>query len=175
MKTSQALVILDAQANMFDEEFCIYKADRIIKVLSSLIEEARGKGVLVIYMRNNGGEGEPDEKGTPGWEIHPLLRPTAKDIVIDKQNPDAFENTSLKGYLEAQGIEQLVIAGMQTEMCVETSVRRAVELGYEIIVVEDGHSTFDFDDMKAVDEINRVNVELQAIAQVVSADKIEFK
>ncbi len=175
MKASQALVVLDAQVNMFDEEFSIYESERIIQVLSSLIKEARRKGVIVIYVRNNGGEGEPDEMGTSGWEIHSSLKPAEKDVIVDKQSPDAFENTNLKEYLESQGIQKLVIAGMQTEMCVETSVRRASEIGYEIIVVEDGHSTFDFDDMVAIDEINRVNTELRTIAQVVRAENIGFK
>jgi len=101
--------------------------------------------------------------------------PTAKEIVIDKQGSDAFENTKLKGHRDKQGIKQRVIAGMQTEMCVESSARRAVEFGYELIIVEDGHSPFDFDDMKTVDEIARVNNELSEIAQVENAENIAFK
>jgi len=174
MNPSEALLIVDAQVNMFDEEFSIYKADSMIKVLSSLIEKARAKAVPVIYLRNNGGEGEPDEMGTPGWEIHLAIMPAAEEIVIDKQGPDAFENTKLKGHLEELGIKQLVIAGMQTEMCVEATTRRAVELGFDVNLVEDGHSTFDFDDIKAVDEIARVNNELSEIARVVNAEIIAF-
>jgi len=175
MNTSQALVIMDAQVNMFDEKFPLYDGDRIIEVLLMLIEAARKKGVVVIYMRNNGGEGEPDEKGTPGWEIHPMIKPKATEIVIDKHSPDAFENTKLQDYLEKEGIEQLIIAGMQTELCVETSANRAVELGYEVVVVADGHSTFDFDDTKAVDEIERVNAKLAEIARVANAAEIRFQ
>lgn len=174
MRKVQALVIVDAQVNMFDEEFSIYEGDRIIKVLSGLIEKARHKGVSVIYLRNDGGEGEPDEMGTPGWEIHPSISPIPNEVIIDKQSPDAFENTNLQKHLEERVIERLVIAGMQTEMCVETSTRRAIELGYEVVLVEDGHSTFDFDDMKAVDEIRRVNAEFGKLAQVVLAKDVEF-
>lgn len=174
MNTSQALVILDAQVNMFDEEFSVYEGERIVGVLSSLIVAARSQGVSVIYVRNSGGEGEPDEKGTPGWEIHPVLKPTTTEIVIDKDSPDAFENTNLQAHLAAQGIKKLVVGGMQTEMCVDTSVRRAIELGYEVVLVEDGHSTFDFDDLKAVDKISQVNTGLRAIAQVVKAENIVF-
>ena len=159
---------------MFDEKFSIYDGDRIVLVLSGLVEKARVKGVSVIYLRNDGGEGEPDEVGTPGWEIHPLIRPMPNEVIVDKQGPDAFENTNLQIYLEERGIERLVIAGMQTEMCVKTSAHRAIELGYEVVLVEDGHSTFDFDDLKAVDEIRRVNAEFRKLAQVVFAKNIKF-
>ena len=174
MTSQQALVIVDAQVNMFDEEFSIFDADRIISVLSNLIDKARAKDIPVIYVRNNGGEGEPDELGTPGWEIHPSITPQSNDVVIDKQGPDAFDNTNLEKTLKEQGIDNLVIAGMQTEMCVESSSRRAVELGYKVVLVEDGHSTFNFDDFNAEDEISRVNSEMRAIAEVKTADSIAF-
>jgi nicotinamidase-related amidase len=95
--------------------------------------------------------------------------------VIDKQGPDAFHNTDLEKVLKERGINQLVIAGMQSEMCIETSVRRAVKLGYEVTLVANGHSTFDFEDMSAVDEIKRVNEEIGKIAKVEKADRIVFR
>ncbi|MAT41396.1 MAG: cysteine hydrolase [Anaerolineaceae bacterium] len=174
MNPRQVLIIIDAQVNMFDENFSIFDSDRIINVLSSLIDKAHEKNVPVIYVRNNGDDGEPDQPGTPGWEIHPSIKPQVDDIVIDKQGPDAFHNTDLAKVLKKQGITDLVIAGMQTEMCVETSSRRAVELGYDVILVEDGHSTFNFDDLNAENEISRVNREIKAIAKIVKADNIEF-
>lgn len=68
MNTKTALLVIDSQVNMFDESFHIYQADKIISTLSNLIEKARSKDVPVIYLRNNGPAGEPDETGTPGWE-----------------------------------------------------------------------------------------------------------
>jgi nicotinamidase-related amidase len=174
MKSSQALMIIDAQVNMFDENFSIYQGDRIIKILSLLIDKARAKGVSAIYVRNNGGEGEPDEVGTEGWEIHPAILPRAKETVIDKQGADAFENTNLREILEEENIKELIIAGMQTEVCIESTTKRAIELGYKIVLVEDGHSTFDFDDMNAIDEINRVNRELRPLVNLLKAENIEL-
>jgi len=72
MRNISALLILDAQVNMFDESFQIHRADEIISTLSGLIEKARSKDIPVIYLRNNGPAGEPDEPGTPGWDIHHL-------------------------------------------------------------------------------------------------------
>lgn len=174
MNAKQALLIVDAQVNMFDESFSIFKANEIINTLRSLILRAREKSIPVIYVRNNGGEGEPDQPGTPGWEIHPSFAPNEKEIVIDKQGADAFHETELEKELGKQGIKQLVFAGMQTEMCITTSVRRAIEMGYEVILVSDGHSTFDFDDMSAIDAINTLNNEIGSIAKVENAHSIEF-
>ena len=174
MNSKTALIILDAQVNMFDESFQIHRAGEIISTLSNLIDKARSKDFLVIYLRNNGPAGEPDETGTPGWEIHPSFSLRADEIVIDKHSPDAFHETELKAKLDELEVRHLIVTGMQSEMCVDTTVRKAVELGYEVTLVRDGHSTFDFGDANAVDTINRVNKEISQIARVVNSGHIEF-
>lgn len=170
MNSKLALIIVDAQVNMFAGKFALFQGERVLAVLSSLIHRARAKAVPVIFIRNNGTAGDPDLPGSPGWQIHPSLAPLAGEVVIDKSGPDAFDGTNLAQRLENERVRQLVIAGMQTEMCVETSTRRAVELGYKVILIEDGHSTFDFDDLNAADEIDRVNREIGQIADVKNAD-----
>jgi len=174
LNTKTALLVIDAQVNMFDESFQIYQADRIISTISGLIEKARSSEVPVIYLRNNGPEGEPDEPGTPGWEIHPAFAPKGDEIVIDKFTSDSFHETELKVKFDMLGIQRLFIAGMQTEMCVNTTTRKAVELGYEVTLVKDGHSTFDFEDAKAADTINRFNKELSEFAQIVNSENVEL-
>lgn len=159
---------------MFDESFQIHQADRIIATLGSLIEKARSSEVPVIFIRNNGPAGEPDEPSTPGWEIHPSLVPKTNEIVIDKFAPDSFHETELEKELDKLGTQQLIIVGMQTEMCVNATTRKAVELGYEVILVRDGHSTFDFEDARAVDTINKINDEIGKIAKVVNAESIKL-
>jgi len=159
---------------MFDESFHIHQADKIIATLSKLIEKARSSEALIIFVRNNGPAGEPDETGTPGWEIHPSFTPKDDEIVIDKHTPDAFHETELKVKLDKLEVSHLIVAGMQSEMCVDTTVRKAVELGYELTLVRDGHSTFDFEDASAVDTIKRVNKEISEIARVVNSVDIEF-
>ena len=174
MSSITTFLILDAQVNMFDESFQIHRADEIISTLRSLIEKARSNNVPVIYLRNNGPAGEPDETGTPGWELHPSFALSEDEIVIDKHTPDAFHETELKAKLDELEVRHLIVAGMQSEMCVDITVRKAVELGYEVTLVRDGHSTFDFEDASAVDTINRVNKEISEIARVVNSGHIEF-
>ena len=103
------------------------------------------------------------------------LRQTPDEIMIDKHTPDGFHETELKAKLDELGVQQLIVAGMQSEMCVDTTIRKAVELGYEVTLVKDGHSTFDFEDASAVDTINRINKELNKVARVVHSESIEFQ
>jgi nicotinamidase-related amidase len=174
MNIKYALMIIDAQMNMFDEEMSVFQAEKIIKTMQKLVKKARLNNLLIIWVRNDGGKGEPDESGTYGWKINPILGYNIADIVIDKQNPSAFKNTDLKIILEHNKISHLVIAGMQTEMCINSTVKHAVELGYKVILVEDGHSTFDSKEMKASDVIAKYNKKLSHISKIQKAENIQF-
>jgi nicotinamidase-related amidase len=68
---------------------------------------------------------------------------TPDDIKITKSDTDAFLNTNLNDYLNTYGITKIIIAGLQTEYCIDTMCRRAYSLGYEVTLVSDAHSTYD--------------------------------
>lgn len=166
MTKNQTLLIIDAQINMFNEDFSIYQANQIIKRLQYLVKQARSNNVPVIWVRNNGGKGDPDEPGTQGWKIHPLLKPMKGEVVVDKYEPSAFKDTNLLLILKQNKITDLVIAGMQTEICINSTVRQALEFGFNVIIVEDGHSTFDSEELKAVEIIEKFNNEFKEIAKI---------
>ena len=172
MKT--ALLVIDAQANMFDEEFCVYNAEKITKNICALIAKAREIGTHLIYIRNNGGEDGPDQPNTPGWEIHTPVAPLPEEKIVDKTSADAFENTDLQEILDKQKIEYLIIAGMQSEVCITTIGERAVALGYQLTLVEDAHTTFDFDDLRATDAIQTANEKFSEIASCKKTGEIFF-
>ena len=170
-----ALLIIDVQVNMFDQEFCVYDADRILDTLQVLAGRARAEGTPVIYLRNNGRPGEPDEPHTPGWEIHLAIAPQAGDWIIDKTTPDAFESTELQNLLDQLGSQTIVLAGMQTEVCIAATGKTAVARDYEVIIVADGHTTFDFPEMLAVDAITQLNTEMSSLGQVLPAEEVSFR
>src|SRR6185436_17449359 len=99
--------------------------------------------VPVIYIQHNGGPGHPLEPGSAGWPIHPAIAPAAGELVIGKTTPDSFHETTLQRELEAHGVVKLVVAGIQTELCVDTTCRRAASLGYQTTLARDAHSTWD--------------------------------
>jgi nicotinamidase-related amidase len=159
---------------MFDEEFPVYQADRILSLLTGLAAKAQAVGSQVIYIQNDGGHGAPDEHGKPGWFIHPAFAPQTSDLVIEKSAPDAFWGTRLNEELQSRAIKRLVIAGMQTELCIYATCLGAVRLGYKTTLVEDGHSTYDADDLPAPEIIALYNRELASTVQLKKAVELAF-
>jgi nicotinamidase-related amidase len=129
MTKNIALLIIDVQICNFDESSPVYGDS--------------------IYIQHCGPEGAIDQPGTPGWEIHPAIAPVDGDIVVQKRHPDAFQDTYLQHELESKGIKKLIITGIQTEYCVDTTCRRAYSLGYDVILIKDAHSTWDTDLLSA--------------------------
>jgi nicotinamidase-related amidase len=76
-------------------------------------------------------------RGEPGHDIVPELYPAAGEFVIDKPGKGAFYNTDLGDTLKRKGIENLLVAGVTTEVCVNTTVREANDRGYRCIVLAD--------------------------------------
>lgn len=138
--TVTALLLIDAQRHMFEPQ-PVYGAAELLARLQELVGRARTASVPVVFVRNGGSSGNPDQPATPGWEIHPALAPRAGETVIDKVTPDAFYQTLLAGTLAGRGVGTLVVAGMKSEHAIDTACRRAFSLGYRVILVADGHST----------------------------------
>ncbi len=145
------------QVGNFSESNPIYNGNELLAKVKSLIAKGRAAQIPIVYVQNNGGSGDPDEYGTPGWKIHPSITPVEGDVIVQKQTPDAFHRTNLHLELESRRIKKLVIAGLQTEYCVDTTCRRAFSLGYQVILVKDAHSTWDSPLFTAQQIINHHN------------------
>ncbi|MEM7132008.1 MAG: cysteine hydrolase family protein [Chloroflexota bacterium] len=171
-----ALLIIDAQVNMFADEMPLYLADYILTNLETLCQKARTTNVPIIFVRHSGDVGDPDEPGTAGWQVHPQLNTQENHAFIDKREPSAFEATPLQEVLSSLGITHLVIAGMQTEVCINATTRQAIELGYDVTLVTDAHSTFDFEDEEksAAEQIAEHNASLGTLAATKQTNEIEF-
>jgi nicotinamidase-related amidase len=79
--------------------------------------------------------------GTPGVEIHAGVAPRDGEAVIEKNFPNAFRATRLLAALQAGAVDQLVIAGMMTHMCIDTTVRAAFDLGFKCTLAHDACAT----------------------------------
>ena len=79
--------------------------------------------------------------GTAGVDFHVAVAPSAGEAVITKHFPNGFRETTLLDSLRAVGASRLVLAGMMTHMCVDTTVRAAADLGFECLLAQDGCAT----------------------------------
>jgi nicotinamidase-related amidase len=147
--TNEALVIIDVQNAILLPPNTERRArnhsalDEVIAHIAGLIAAARAHSVPVLFVQHDGGPGHRLERGSVGWQIRPEIAPATNEPVIHKSACDSFFETTLAAELEARKIQKLIVAGCMTQYCIDTTVRRAVSLGYDVTLVADGHMTED--------------------------------
>lgn len=143
----EALLIIDVQNDYFpggaNELSRPLEAEKRIQ---KLIAESRACSRPVIYIQHFN---PPDDtfflEGTFGAEISERIKPQAGDKVIVKRYPNSFLETELDSYLKSLQADTLVICGMMTHMCVDTTVRAAMDYGYQVKLVADACATMDLE------------------------------
>ena len=135
-----ALLIVDVQRVLVDE-LPPERRTALIATLDSLLARARDAGAPVVYVRHDGGPTELTP-GTPEWEIASEIAPRANEPIVDKRFPDAFRETNLAEVLSGIGADRVVVAGMQTEFCIDATIRESERRGYGVTLVADGHATY---------------------------------
>jgi len=125
------LLVVDVQAGMV--EAGPWEWGRVQANIAALIAACRRNGVEVVYVQHDGEPGDLEEPGTPGWEIHRSMAPAPGERVVRKRFNSAFRGTDLRAYLDERRIETLIIVGLQTEYCVDTTIRVAFEFGYRLV------------------------------------------
>lgn len=141
-----ALLIIDLQNDYFPGgAMTLAGADAAVANAAALLAAAREAGLPVWHVQHT--STRPGASfflpGTPGVEIHAAVRPAPGERVVGKNFPNSFRATSLLDELRAAGIGRLVVAGMMTHMCVDTSVRAATDLGFEVALAGDACATRD--------------------------------
>ncbi|MED1116099.1 cysteine hydrolase family protein [Bacillus paramycoides] len=164
----KALIVIDVQAGMYTAGMPVHNGEKLLETLQGLIQECRSKSIPVIYVQHNGPKDHPLEKGTDGWKVHAAIAPQEGDSIVEKTTPDSFNKTNLNEVLQEKGIEHVIISGMQTQYCVDTTTRRAFSEGYKVTLVSDAHSTFDTDVLRAEDIVKHHNVVLGSFADVIT-------
>jgi len=181
-----ALVVIDVQRGILDDpsqtrEKEVNQAfDETVLRIRSLIDRARQARIPVIYVQHDGVPGHRLEPNTPGWPIRAEIAPRPEEPVIHKRACDAFFETCLQEELAQQKVKRLVIAGCMTQYCIDTTVRRAVSLGYDVLLASDGHTTADTSTFRFEQIIAHHNAVLDGFdagkhrVRVVRASEISF-
>ena len=137
-----ALMVIDVQQGMFGAAEP-WHGEAVVAHIADLVARARAAHVPVFYVQHDGGPGDELDKDGPGFAFHPAIAPQAGDPVTVKRRSSGFYQTDLDDKLKAAGIDELVICGMQTEYCVDATVRSAFDRGYRLTIAADAHTTFD--------------------------------
>lgn len=170
-----ALLIIDMQVGALE---CIdplfYQMGPLVQRLAQVLDKARTAGIAVVFAQHHNPNGFP-LRGSRAWELIAEMTPQSGEIVIHKTTPDPFLNTSLDQQLRQVGVSQLVVGGIQTADCIDTACRRAFSLGYQVVLLKDGHTTFDSPILSAQQIIEHHNhVMADWFATVVDAEAVEF-
>lgn len=130
-----ALLLIDIQDFYFPGgKAALVEPEAAAEKAALLLANFRAKQQLVVHVRHD---------FEPGGDIHQLLSPRADEKVITKKEVNSFKDTDLLDYLQEHKIDTLVIAGMQTHMCLEAAVRAAHDFGFVCFVVQDACATQD--------------------------------
>jgi len=137
---STALLIVDVQQGLCEGEHDAFESQQVIARINVVSEKARAAGALVIFIQHESTSGYL-EWGTDAWQLARGLHVETSDLRLRKTSPDSFHRTELEEVLRSRGVSSLVICGMHTEFCVDTTTRRALALGFPVVLVEDAHTT----------------------------------
>ncbi|WP_332770515.1 isochorismatase family protein [Phenylobacterium sp.] len=135
-----ALLIIDAQIALLQGA---YLADDVVAAIDEALRRARDVKAPVVYLRHCHASFAPMMKGAGTWEIDPRVAPQDGDVVIDKRASDGFWETALEATMRDLEVSRVVVAGLQTEFCVDATCRAALSKGFDITLVADGHTTGD--------------------------------
>lgn len=139
-----ALLLIDIQNDYFaGGKNPLEGADPAGRVASGLLSYARAQSLPIVHVQHLMMGAHPPffAANSEGAKIHQSVAPQEGEMVIVKHYPNAFRETSLLAWLRERGINRLLVGGMMTHMCVDTTVRAAFDLGFATTLIADACAT----------------------------------
>ena len=149
------LLVIDVQKALVDED--LYAYETFVDSVVRLVDAARKYGVEVVFVQHDAGAGSGLSIGDEGFEIIDEIKPEAGEKVFVKTVNSCFGNKDFKAYMEQQTDRRLMIVGLQTNYCIDATVKSAFERGFEVIIPEGTNSTFDNNYMNAETTVRYYN------------------
>jgi nicotinamidase-related amidase len=147
----KALIIVDMLKDFVDGKLANPRAQSITEPLQRLLAHARDEGWVVVFSNDAHQPDDPEMKiwgehamaGDPGAEVIEELAPREGEIVSEKRHYGAFDGTGLDEQLRERGVDEVVITGQHTHICVRHSSYGALTRGYEITIPRDAVCAFE--------------------------------
>jgi nicotinamidase-related amidase len=174
-----ALLVIDVRQHFCEGEHAAVGWKEVIDRINRVARKARAAGAPVIFVQHESTSG-PLQYGADGWQIARELQVEPVDLLVRKTTPDAFHNTQLHDLLAKHRIESLAICGMHSEFCVDTTTRKALELGFPVLLLEDAHTTENKSHLPAASIVRHHNETLANItsfgprARLVASESVSF-
>ncbi len=130
-----ALLVVDVQVGVMANS---WDAERIVTNVARVVERARTSGVPVIWVQH------ADQElvhGSDDWQFVRQLLPSPSEVRIEKSYNSAFEDTDLEEELARIGASRVLLAGAATNWCIRATAYGALDRGYDLILIEDAHTT----------------------------------
>lgn len=142
----KCLLIIDVQNDYFKNgRNPLNNAEETVKTIKKLLDQFREKNYPIVHVQHI--SIRPDANffipDTEGSEIYSLVKPTKTEKLIVKNYPNSFKNTELLDYLKINQIEELIICGMMTHMCIAATTKAAFDLEFKCQILKDGCTTKD--------------------------------
>ncbi|RZN05838.1 cysteine hydrolase [Bradyrhizobium genosp. SA-3] len=141
-----ALVLIDIQNEYLAGPLALPDAKPAIARAAGLLARARERGSAIIHIAHRGKSGGLFDRSADRGAIVTELAPRADELVIEKELPNAFAGTDLQAQLAASGRKNIVLAGFMTHMCVSSTARAALDLGFRTTIDADSCATRDLPD-----------------------------
>ena len=164
------LLVIDMQKGLVDEE--LYAYDTFTERTAQLVDAARKNDVEVVFVQHDAGPGSSMSVGDEAFEIIDRIAPKEGEKVFIKTINSCFGNRDFKQYMKQQTDRRLMIIGLQTNYCIDATVKSAFERGYEVIIPEGTNSTFDNDYMSAETTVRYYNEDIwEELADIVTVEE----
>jgi nicotinamidase-related amidase len=174
-----AVLVIDVQQGLCEGNGAPLDCSGTIVRINHVTRKARAAGAPVIFIQHESKAGYL-EHDSPAWQLAIGLEVQPSDIKVRKTTPDSFLRTDLEAILRTKGVDKLVVCGMHTEFCVDTTTRRALALGFPVVLVSDGHTSAGNTSISAQQVIAHHNATLTNISsfgprvQAVPSERIEI-
>ena len=144
--SKRAIIIVDLQKDYLSSgSFALTGIDAAAANAARVVEAGRGKGDRIIHVHHIAKDAASPlfAPGTDGIQPIPAVAPRQDDTVIVKNYPNSFRETALHQALRDGGIEDVVVVGAMSDVCIDATARAAADLGYNLTVVHDACATRD--------------------------------
>lgn len=135
------LLVIDTQSLITNAD--LYNFELFQNNVKKIIASARDNGIEVIYIRHDDGPDAELTRGTDGFEIYEGFAPQQGEKIFDKTVNSSFKETGLLEYLKEKKEQTVIVIGLQTDYCIDATVKSGFEHGFKMIVPEYANSTFD--------------------------------